>query len=112
MRLWTQGFFSANSSGMGAAAATFVIVRADGFRVEDVTFRSDLPEGSRTNIPIDLGEADDEVFVSFFRDGLSLPVVRVGSHPAGPMCRPLRLWPRDSSPASINWMSAPCRAVS
>ncbi len=63
------GIFSANASGLGAAAATFLRERADGVRVEGVTFRTDLPVGSRINIPIDLGEADDEVFVSFFGTG-------------------------------------------
>ncbi len=48
------GIFSANASGMGPAAATFLTERADGFRFEDLTFDSDLPAGSRTNIPLDL----------------------------------------------------------
>ena len=63
------GIFSANASGIGPAAATFLRERADGSRVEGFTFRTDLPEGSRINIPIDLTEADDEVFVSFFGTG-------------------------------------------
>ncbi len=63
------GIFSANASGMGPAAARFLRERADGFRLEDFTFDTDLPAGSRTNIPIDLGEPGDLVFMSFFGTG-------------------------------------------
>ena len=63
------GIFSANASGMGPAAATFLIVAADDSRTEGLTFDSSAPLGSRTNIPIDLGPPGRQVYLSFFGTG-------------------------------------------
>ena len=62
------GIFSANASGAGPAAATFLRVHPDGSRTEGLTFQPDAPVGSRLNIPIDL-DSPDELFLSFFGTG-------------------------------------------
>ncbi|MCP5112068.1 MAG: hypothetical protein GY953_14660, partial [bacterium] len=61
----SPGIFSANASGQGPAAATFLLVRADGSRADGLTFTVDLPPG-RSNIPVDLGAPGDQIFLSFF----------------------------------------------
>jgi uncharacterized protein (TIGR03437 family) len=60
------GLFSANASGQGPAAATFLRVAGDGTRTEAFTFTLDVP---RVNVPIDLGPPVDQVFLSFFGTG-------------------------------------------
>lgn len=63
------GIFSANATGSGPAAATYLRVAADGARTEGLTFLSNAPQGSRTNVPIDLGPPGVQVFLSFFGTG-------------------------------------------
>jgi uncharacterized protein (TIGR03437 family) len=60
------GLFSANASGQGPAAATFLRVAGDDTRTVGFTFTLDVP---RVNAPIDLGPATDQVFLSFFGTG-------------------------------------------
>ena len=77
------GLFSANASGLGPAAATFLRVRSDGSRTEDFTFTLDSPPGRR-NVPIDVGVDGDEVYVSFFGTGFrgqSRTSVTIGGAP-------------------------------
>ena len=62
------GIFSANASGVGPAAATFLRVQPDGSRTEGFTFQPDAPVGGRLNVPIDL-DSPDELFLSFFGTG-------------------------------------------
>jgi len=64
------GIFSANSDGRGPAAAIFLRIASGGQRTSDFTFRTDLPAGSRTNIPIDIGGAGDQLFLLFFGTGI------------------------------------------
>ena len=59
--------FTADSTGGGPAAATFLRVTAAGERAEGFTF--DPNDASRPNVPIDLGAVGDEVYVSFFGTG-------------------------------------------
>lgn len=61
--------FTANASGMGPAAATFLRVAADGARTEDFTFDPNAAAGARANVPIHLGDGTDQVFISFFGTG-------------------------------------------
>jgi uncharacterized protein (TIGR03437 family) len=67
--LVAPGIFSANASGVGPAAATYLVVESDGTRLEGLTFDPNQPAGSRTNVPIDLGPPDREVYLSFFGTG-------------------------------------------
>jgi uncharacterized protein (TIGR03437 family) len=62
------GVFSANASGRGPAAASFLRVRADGSRSDGFTFTLDAPP-NRLNVPIDLGPAGDVIYISFFGTG-------------------------------------------
>ncbi len=62
------GIFSANASGRGPAAATFLRVEEDGTRAEGFTFDATAPAGSRTNIVLERG-SNDEVYLSFFGTG-------------------------------------------
>ena len=66
------GLFSANASGPGPAAATYLRVKPDGSRSEEFTFTLDPPP-NRTNVPIDLGQPGEEIFLSFFGTGFSFP---------------------------------------
>ncbi len=61
--------FTANASGEGPAAATWLRVAADDSRTTGFTFSTDSGEGGRVNVPIDLGEGGDQIFVSFFGTG-------------------------------------------
>ena len=62
--------FGANANGMGVAAARFLLVLADNSRVEDFIFDSNLPEGSRTALPIDLSGEGELVFLLLFGTGI------------------------------------------
>jgi uncharacterized protein (TIGR03437 family) len=61
------GIFSANSSGQGPAAATWLKVAGDGSRTSG--FAVDLGNGGFVNDPIDLGVEADQVYISFFGTG-------------------------------------------
>ena len=60
------GFFTATSSGIGAAAAQFVKVFASGERQQDLTF----DPARRRAIALDLGDAGDQLFLSLFGTGM------------------------------------------
>ena len=62
--------FAANANGMGVAAARFLLVLADNSRVEDFIFDPNLPEGSRTALPIDLSGEGELVFLLLFGTGI------------------------------------------
>ena len=62
--------FAANASGQDAAAARFLLVLADNSRVEDFLFDPNLPEGSRTAVPIDLSGEGEQVFLLLFGTGI------------------------------------------
>ena len=59
------GFFTANASGQGPAAATWLREDAQGNRTGDFTFTLDPPP-NRQNVPIDLGGPEDQVFLNLF----------------------------------------------
>ncbi len=61
------GVFSANATGQGPAAATWLRVAEDGSRSSGFTFTV-LPPPDRANIPIDLGSRDD-IYLSFYGTG-------------------------------------------
>ena len=58
--------FSADSSGKGVAAASFLRVASDGTRTQDFIF--DL--NTRASVPVDLGAVDDQVFLILFGTGM------------------------------------------
>jgi uncharacterized protein (TIGR03437 family) len=60
------GLFSANATGRGPAAATFLRVTAAGARTEDYTFTLDPPP-NRVNAPVTLTAGD--VYLSFYGTG-------------------------------------------
>jgi hypothetical protein len=61
------GVFSANATGRGPAAATFLRVTAGGSRTEGYTFTLDAPP-NRVNVPIALADSD-QVYLSFYGTG-------------------------------------------
>ena len=61
------GLFSANSSGQGPAAATYLRIADDATRTEGLTFTTEAAKSQ--NVPIDLNPGVDEVFLSFFGTG-------------------------------------------
>ena len=66
------GLFSANAGGQGLAAAVALRIRQDGsFSFEPVAQLNDL--GSLVAVPIDLGDASDQVFLILFGSGFRRP---------------------------------------
>jgi len=63
----SPGLFSADASGRGPAAATFLRVAADGARTEGFTFATDSP--IRSNVPVAVTVDGDQLFLSFFGTG-------------------------------------------
>jgi len=64
------GIFSANSDGKGIAAAQALRVKADGTRISVAVVQCGSSAGSCVALPIDLGAAGDQVFLSLFGTGL------------------------------------------
>ncbi len=62
------GIFSANASGQGPAAATWLRVDPLGNRTDGFTFTLDAPP-NRKNVPIDLGPPGDQIYLSFYGTG-------------------------------------------
>lgn len=62
------GIFSANASGQGPAAATWLRVDPQGNRTDGFTFTLDAPP-NRDNVPIDLGPPGDQIYLSFYGTG-------------------------------------------
>jgi len=59
------GLFSANASGQGPAAATFLRIPGS---AEAFTFTLDAPP-NRVNVPIDLGPETDQIYLSLYGTG-------------------------------------------
>ncbi len=87
------GLFSMPQNGSGPAAATYLLVHADGQREEGYTFERD-GSGQFVNTPIDLGAPGDEVYLSVYGTGfhhnqraeatiggVPVPVVAAVAHP-------------------------------
>ncbi|MEP6963307.1 MAG: matrixin family metalloprotease, partial [Acidobacteriota bacterium] len=64
----SAGIFSANSSGQGPAAATYLTVLAIVAQQAGLTFRTDRTP--RENVPVDLGAVGDQVYLIFYGTGL------------------------------------------
>jgi uncharacterized protein (TIGR03437 family) len=63
------GFFTANASGQGVAAATVLRVRADGTQVFEPVARFDAAQNRFVAAPIDLGPESEQVFLILFGTG-------------------------------------------
>jgi uncharacterized protein (TIGR03437 family) len=63
------GFFTANASGQGVAAATVLRVKADGTQVFEPVARFDAAQNRFVVAPIDLGPEGDQVFLILFGTG-------------------------------------------
>lgn len=63
------GLFSANATGMGVAAAVWLLVRADGSRESGFVFRVDEETQEIVADPVPLGEQDDQLFFTFYGSG-------------------------------------------
>lgn len=64
------GFFSANGSGSGYAAADVQRVKADGTQAYDHLMQYDPAQNSIVAFPIDLGAAGDQVYLILYGTGL------------------------------------------
>ncbi len=86
------GLFSANSDGLGPAAATYVRIDADGTRTEGLTFNATDPPGQRTHFRI---RRSQQLYFSFFGTGFRnystvrvvisgeedyIPIINVSAH--------------------------------
>ena len=60
------GFFTANATGEGVAAASYLRVAANGTRTQDLIF----DPNTRASVPIDLGSESDEIFLLLFGTGI------------------------------------------
>jgi uncharacterized protein (TIGR03437 family) len=63
------GLFTANASGRGVAAAVVERVRANGTRSTEPVAQFDQAQNQFVPVPIDLGPADDQVFLVLFGTG-------------------------------------------
>jgi uncharacterized protein (TIGR03437 family) len=64
------GLFSANATGKGVAAAVVLRIKADGTQVYEPVAAFNQAQNQFVPVPIDLGEADDQVFLVLFGTGL------------------------------------------
>jgi uncharacterized protein (TIGR03437 family) len=64
------GIFAADASGKGLAAASILRVRADGSQRFEPVARFDPSQNRFTAVPIDLGNATDEVFLILYGTGV------------------------------------------
>lgn len=64
------GIFSANSDGKGIAAAQALLVKGDGTQIFVPVLQCGASAGSCVGVPIDLGESDDQVFLTLYGTGL------------------------------------------
>lgn len=64
------GLFTANANGSGLAAAVVFRVKANGAQSYESTTRVDTATGQIVAVPIDLGAADDQVFLLLYGTGL------------------------------------------
>lgn len=63
------GVFTADSSGVGVATALVLHVAANGTRTDSLTFSFDANQGFQA-VPIDLGAAGDQVYLTLFGTGI------------------------------------------
>jgi uncharacterized protein (TIGR03437 family) len=64
------GLFTADASGRGLAAATALRVKAGGSQSYEPVVRFDTAQNRFVAVPVDLGEASDQVFLLLFGSGL------------------------------------------
>lgn len=85
---FAPGLFSANASGRGVAAAVIERVKANGTRSTEPVAQFDQVLNQFVPVPIDLGAADDQVFLVLFgsgfrfRSALTAVSVTIGGTPA------------------------------
>lgn len=78
------GLFSANSNGLGVAAATALRVKANGEQIYEPIARFDTTQNRFVSVPIDLGPDADQVFLVLagtgvrFRTALSAVTAKLG----------------------------------
>jgi uncharacterized protein (TIGR03437 family) len=65
----SPGLFTANASGSGVPAGFWIRAAADGSQTQDYLFDPAIPVGSRVPVPVDLGAATDQVFLSLYGTG-------------------------------------------
>lgn len=65
----SPGFFAANADGKGVAAASLLRIKPNGQLSYEPVARFDAPSGKWVPIPIDLGPAEDQVFLALFGTG-------------------------------------------
>ena len=81
------GLFSANSTGQGIAAAVALRVKADGSQIFEPVSQWDTARQQFVPLPIDVGQANDQVFLILFgtgiryRNRLGEAEVRIGGLP-------------------------------
>jgi len=61
--------FTANASGSGVPAGVWIRTASNGARSQDYLFNPAKPVGSRDPVPVDLGSAGDQVFLSLYGTG-------------------------------------------
>jgi uncharacterized protein (TIGR03437 family) len=66
----SPGLFSANADGKGVAAAFAIHVKADSSQASEPVFRCGAAPGSCTAVPIDLGPAAEQVYLSLYGTGI------------------------------------------
>jgi len=64
------GLFSANADGRGVAAAVALHVKSDGSQASEFVFRCGAAPGSCAAVPMDLGPATEQVYLSLYGTGI------------------------------------------
>ncbi len=65
----SPGLFTANATGSGVPAGFWIRAAAGGAQTQDYLFDPAKPVGSRVPVPVDLGAASDQVFLSLYGTG-------------------------------------------
>jgi uncharacterized protein (TIGR03437 family) len=68
----SPGLFAANANGQGVAAAVALRVKADGTQSFEPVARFDSAQSRFVSVPLDLGPADEQVFLLLFGTGFRL----------------------------------------
>ncbi|MDX2030469.1 MAG: serine hydrolase [Blastocatellia bacterium] len=64
------GLFTADASGRGLAAATILRIKQDGSQVYEAVARFDAAQNRFVPVPVDLGNANEQVFLILFATGI------------------------------------------
>jgi uncharacterized protein (TIGR03437 family) len=92
------GLFSASSNGQGVAAAIALRIKADGAQVFEPLFVYDAAQNRFTSVPVDVSDANEQVFAVFFGTGFGgvRPLNELTTHIGGQTAEVLYAGPQGN----------------